>query len=117
MIMEKLLEKLSSYQLFNYLFPGVLFINLIDSLTSIHFSFDRVEFTIFLYYISGMILSRIGSVVIEPLYKGFCWVVFAGYKDYVEASKQDSKIDILSMENNTYRTLIASFVALLLVCC
>lgn len=115
--MEKLLDKLSSYQLFNYLFPGIIFINLIDLLTSIQILYDRVEFIIFLYYIVGMILSRIGSVAIEPLYKGFCWVVFAGYKDYIEASKQDSKIDILSMENNTYRTLIATFVSLLVVYC
>ena len=68
--MEKLLDKLSSYQLFNYLFPGIIFINLIDLLTSIQILYDRVEFIIFLYYIAGMILSRIGSVVIEPLYKG-----------------------------------------------
>ena len=115
--MEKLLEKLSSYQLFNYLFPGIIFINLIDLLTSINVPQHRLEFMVFLYYIAGMILSRIGSVVIEPLYKGFGWVVFAEYKDYIEASKQDSKIDILSMENNTYRTLIATFVSLLVVYC
>lgn len=36
--MEKLLDKLSSYQLFNYLFPGIIFINLIDLLTSIQIS-------------------------------------------------------------------------------
>ena len=115
--MEKLLDKLSSYQLFNYLFPGIIFINLTDLLTSIQIPYDRVEFIIFLYYMAGMILSRIGSVVIEPLYKGCCWIVFAGYKDYLEASKQDAKIDVLSMENNTYRTLIATFVSLLVVYC
>lgn len=113
--MERLLDKLSSYQIFNYLFPGTIFINLVDLLTSIQIPHDRVEFTVFLYYMTGMILSRIGSVVIEPLYKGFCWVVFAVYKDYFEASKHDSKIDILSMENNTYRTLIATFTSLLVV--
>ena len=115
--MEKLLERLSSYQLFNYLFPGIIFINLIDLLTSINVPQNRVEFMVFLYYIVGMVLSRIGSVVIEPFYKGCCWIVFAGYKDYLEASKQDSKIDILSMENNTYRTLIATFVSLLVIYC
>lgn len=117
LIMEKLLDKLSSYQLFNYLFPGIIFINLIDLLTSINVPQNRLEFTVFLYYIAGMVLSRIGSVVIEPFYKGCCWIVFAGYKDYLEASKQDSKIDILSMENNTYRTLIATFTSLLVVYC
>lgn len=115
--MDKLIEKITSYQLFNYLFPGIIFINLIDLLTSIRIPFDRIEFTIFLYYIAGLILSRIGSVVIEPFYKGCCWIVFARYKDYLEATKQDSKIDILSMENNAYRTLIATFVSLLVVYC
>lgn len=67
--MEKLLEKLSSYQLFNYLFPGIIFINLIDLLTSINVPQNRVEFMVFLYYIVGMVLSRIGSVVIEPFLK------------------------------------------------
>ena len=42
-------------------------------------------------------------------------VVYAKYNHFLEASVNDSKLDILVLENNTYRTLIATFVCLLLL--
>ena len=82
---NKLIDKLSSYQIFNYFFPGVLFINILDYFTIISIPRDRVEFLVFIYYFTCMVLSRIGSVVVEPIYKGFCWVVFAKYQHYLNA--------------------------------
>lgn len=113
----KLLDKISSYQIFNYLFPGVIFIEGVEIMKIISFPDDILIFRFFLYYIAGMILSRIGSVIIEKIYKKFCWVIYANYKNYLSALKKDEKLDILVMENNTYRTLIATFLVLLLLYC
>jgi hypothetical protein len=56
-----------------------------------------------------MVISRIGSIIIEPLYKKFKIVTFVEYKYFIKACETDPKIDILSETNNTYRTFIALF--------
>lgn len=113
--LSKLLDKVSSYQLFNYIFPGVLFIEGIEQSTSILFPSTNVWFRVFIYYISGMVLSRVGSLFIEPVYKRLCWVVYAKYGNYLKALEKDSKLDVLVMENNTYRTLVATFLLMLII--
>ena len=62
-----------------------------------------------------MTISRFGSVIIEPLFKKIKFLKFRDYKDFVKASKKDSKIDLLSEVNNTYRTLNAMTLSLLLL--
>jgi len=113
--MNDFLSKLSSYNLFNYLLPGILFAVLAKQIT--HYSFLQSEIVIgvFLYYFIGMVVSRLGSLVIEPVLKWTTFVKFAPYKDFVAASKKDAKIEILSEANNTYRTLCALFMSLLLL--
>lgn len=120
---SKLLDKVSSYQLFNYLFPGIIFIEGIEYLTRIVYPNDNIVFRLFIYYIAGMILSRIGSVLIEPIFKKLCWVVYASYGNFLKALngtedetiKPDPKLDVLVAENNTYRTLVATFITMLIV--
>ena len=98
--------------MFNYFFPGIIFNLCVDQIMSIRITPDDILYKIFVYYITGMILSRLGATVIEPLYKKICIVVYAKYKNFLDASANDSKLDILVLENNTYRTLIATFISL-----
>lgn len=62
-----------------------------------------------------MTVSRFGSVIIEPLFKKIKFLNFRDYKEYVVASKQDTKIELLSEVNNTYRTLNAMMFLLLIL--
>ena len=105
--MKDLLDKLSSYNLFNYLLPGVLFVALIDKFTSLHLIQENVLIGAFVYYFIGSIISRIGSIFIEPFLKRVKFVTFSQYSDFVTASKEDPKIEILSEQNNMYRTFCA----------
>ena len=114
-VFSKIVDKLSAYQFFNYFFPGVLFNCCVEQIMSYKIVPDAILYRVFVYYITGMILSRLGSTIIEPLYKKACFVVYAKYKNFLEASVNDSKLDILVLENNTYRTLIATFISLLLL--
>lgn len=111
--MKDLLEKLSSYNLFNYLFPGILFAVMVDRLTSYHLLLDNIVIGVFVYYFYGLVISRIGSLLIEPFLKWIHVVNFASYSDFINASKSDSKIELLSEANNMYRTLISVFFCLL----
>lgn len=105
--MKDLLDKLTSYNLFNYLLPGVVFVALIDKLTSYHLIQENIVIGVFVYYFIGSIISRIGSIFIEPLLKQVKFVTFAQYSDFVTAAKEDPKIEILSEQNNMYRTFCA----------
>ncbi|MFC1780849.1 hypothetical protein ACFLZ8_01115 [Planctomycetota bacterium] len=113
--MKDILSKLSSYNLFNYLLPGIIFVVLSGELT--HYSFIQQDILIgvFLYYFIGLVISRFGSLVIEPLLKHLSFLQFANYKEFVVASKKDDKIELLSEVNNTYRTLCSLFILLLLL--
>ena len=68
-----------------------------------------------IFYFLGMIISRIGSIIIEPLFKRIKFIVFADYEDYIIASKEDTEIKILSETNNLYRSILGlSFVLLII---
>ena len=107
--MESLLEKLSSYNIFNYLFPGILCAVIIDHITEIPIIHSDLLTGMFVYYFIGLVASRIGSLAVEPFMKLIKVIEFAPYSDFITAAKVDSKIEVLSEQNNMYRTLIAVF--------
>lgn len=113
--MKELLGKLSSYNIFNYLLPGVVFAVAANSLTKYQLLQSDIVTGAFLYYLIGLIISRLGSLVIEPLLKKIYFLDFAPYDDYVAATKKDEKIEILSEANNMYRTFSSLFIVLLLL--
>ncbi len=113
--MKDILEKLSTYNLFNYLFPGVVFVVLGEAITDYSFIQQDIVLGVFLYYFIGLVISRVGSLVVEPLLKWASFLKFADYKDYVAATKKDERVELLSEVNNTYRTLCACFGLLILL--
>lgn len=113
--MKDLLDKLSSYNIFNYLFPGVVFVVLASKLTSYNFIQQDILLGAFLYYFIGLVISRIGSIFIEPLLKFIKFLKFADYKRFVKASKADTTIDTLSEVNNMYRTICSLFLILIAI--
>ncbi len=111
--MGDLISKLSSYNIFNYLLPGIVYVAIISMITDYNLQQENLLIAGFLYYFIGLVISRIGSLVVEPVAKKCKIVVFSPYKDFVKASASDSKLEILSEANNTYRTLSALFLVIL----
>lgn len=111
--MKEIIDKISSYNIFNYLFPGVLFVIIAKYLTDYNFVQDDNLLGAFLYYFIGMVISRFGSVILEPILKKVKFLKFREYYRYVNASKKDTKLELLSEVNNTYRTLNSMMVSLL----
>ena len=81
--MKDLLDKLSSYNIFNYLLPGVVFVAISKSLTIYNFVQQDIVVGVFLYYFIGLVISRIGSIVIEPMLK---WIRFVKFSDSITNS-------------------------------
>ena len=112
--MTDIINKITSYNLFNYLFPGTLFVLIATKWTVYDFQVENIILGGFLYYFIGMTISRIGSLFIEKVLKKSKLVKFSDYKDFVSCSKKDDRINLFSEINNTYRTLISLGVCLLL---
>jgi hypothetical protein len=111
--MNELIQKISSYNIFNYLFPGTLFVILLSVLTRYDLSQKDLLTAAFIYYFIGLCISRVGSLVIEPALKKISFLKFADYHAFMKASAKDPKLEVLSEANNTYRTLCATLVLLI----
>jgi len=119
-IIKSISEKISSYNIFNNLFPGVIFCSVLTKATRFDFASDSVIVQLFIWYFAGMIISRIGSVVVGDFLKKLRinnkpYIIFADYKEYIEASQARPFIVTLSEVNNTYRTVIALLLSMGLV--
>lgn len=113
--MENILEKLSSYNILNNILPGVVFIFFWDkSFPTMKFALseDNLISSIFLYYFFGMIISRAGSLFIEPAFKFVKIIRFEPYSRYLQARCIDEKIPELLETDNLFRTMIATFILL-----
>lgn len=110
--MNELLAKISSYNIFNYLLPGAVFSTLAERIALIESPNQIVEQLVWYYFI-GMVISRLGSIVLEPILKRVKFVTYSDYSDYLTACKSDQKLEIMVEVSNTYRTLATTFFALL----
>lgn len=113
--MKDLIEKLSSYNFFNYLFPGVIFAVISEKVTSYSFLQNDVFVGFFVYYFIGLVISRFGSLLLAPILKKVKFIQFTDYKDFVSASVSDPKIELFSEVNNMYRTISSLFALIMLL--
>lgn len=111
--MDKLLDKLSSYNLFNYLIPGLVFGGIFVELDFFEFPTKNVFADLVAAYALGLLISRLGSLLVEPLFKYFKIIEFSDYPDYVYACDNDEKIEIFVEQTNSYRTFLAGFLLIL----
>lgn len=110
--MNDLLAKLSSYDIFVNLIPGSLFVFFLSPTGVYTLQPSSVVGELVLYYFIGLVISRIGSVIIEPMLKFLRIVKYGKYSEFISASAKDTKILVLLEASNLYRTILA----LMLVC-
>lgn len=104
--MKSLIEKIDSYQIITNLLPGAFLILLLKYLSIFDYNnLNKVEI-IAICYFGGLIVGRIGSLVIEPILKKVCFIKYSEYNDFVKASKEDSKLDILVQTSNFNRSIL-----------
>jgi hypothetical protein len=114
-LMKEILAKLSSYNIFNYLFPGVIFAVISSNITSFNLTQDDILAGAFVYYFIGLVISRIGSLILEPVLLNCKAISFAPYEDFIQASKNDPKLETLSEVNNMYRTICAMLISISII--
>ena len=113
--MGELIKKIETYNIINYLLPGIIFAIIFKALTEIDISNINAGIAIVEYYFIGLVLSRIGSIIINPILKK-CKIIYEEkYEDFIDNESKDEKIAILVREGNQYRTFIATFAVLALI--
>lgn len=113
--MKEVLDKISPYNIFNYLLPGVLFIAISESFTKFSFVQGDIFIKVFVAYFIGLIISRFGSLILEPFLRKVTFLSFVDYSIYISATKKDQKIDVLSEQNNMYRSICSMFILVILL--
>ena len=103
--MDKLIDKISNYHLFNNLIPGYLFLIISSYILEKNIISSNLLFTTVLAYFIGIIISRISSLIIEPLIIKIRKVEKKDYSEYVCAANKDDKIEIFNQDCNMYRSL------------
>lgn len=111
--MSEILSKISSYNIFNYLFPGAVFVVLAEQMQLLKLPQVDLVTRLLIYYSAGLVISRIGSLVLEPVLKFTGIVRYGDYGDYLRACAKDPKIETLVEQSNTYRTVAAGVLSIL----
>lgn len=116
MQIKDIIERLSSYNLFNYLFPGYIFTSIIEMTTG--FLPGQPELRVLhivLVYFAGLVISRIGSLVIEETLKKFIDIGTLNTGKLLAAFKDNIKLEIIHEAMNMYRTLAAGSLILVFI--
>lgn len=111
--LNTLLDRISAYDFFNNLVPGILYCIAVDKYLNYSLLGDSLWANICICYVAGICISRVGSCLEDKLIKSYSkyhiqeFLKRAPYNKYLEAEKKESKITLLNTVNNTYRSLMA----------
>ena len=111
-------EKLSQYNFLTNILPGTILCMILTYCVGYNFLIsDNWYLQGVVFYFIGIVNNRFGSLVIENLLKKLNVIKFTPYEDFVQAEIKDSKIAVLSTDNNTFRSCVSlcilSIIALL----
>lgn len=115
--MGKFIEKLDSYELMTSLLPGAFFCITFTIFCGIEFPIENILEEIVVYYFMGLIINRIGSIIVKPFLLKIKVIKEVAYDEYVNAEKKDSKIKVLMETCNYYRSMLTSCLLLLIMKC
>lgn len=110
--MSDIISKITSYNLFNNLVPGVVFSYAVSSLGITTIGTGNIPTDFIMFYFLGVMISRFGSLFVEPALRYMQIAIYSDYNSYLTACAEDKKIEILVEDNNQYRTYISLFVLL-----
>lgn len=107
--MENLVNSISKYQLAINLIPGYIFAILLQRYAHIVLLEGDVLQDAFVSYFFGLIIGRIGSIVVERLMDRYnkTYKHAPKYNDKVKAERIDPKIEILDRQCTIYRNCCA----------
>lgn len=110
--MNELAQKISNYNIFNYLFPGIIVCFFLDRFGIYQILGKDIFVNGVVCYFIGLCVSRVSSLLIEKNLVRIKFIEKRAYKDCVQASKLDDKIELFSEISNSYRTLMLALLVI-----
>ena len=101
-------SNLSSYNIFNYLFPGAILYGYLQFRGLAPNTEFSIIVSFFLLYFAGLVISRVGSLFLKRIIERMANIKEGNYKRYVAAAKKDSLVATFSEIANMYRSLVAT---------
>lgn len=95
------------YNMLNCFLPGVSLCLLLKHMAGLNLMVGTDFEVVFTCYFVGMIASRIGSLIVEPIMKQAKIISERNYDNFLDAERKDAKITVLSATNNSFRTYTA----------
>ncbi len=111
----EVVEKITSYNIFTNLLPGAVFVYAADRYYSTGFISDDLLVNVFVFYFFGLLIGRIGSLLVEPPLKYMQLIRKNSYGQYIDAERSDAKIGALLEARNAYRSFVALCLLLLIL--
>lgn len=109
--MNDLFKSFSSYNLLTNFVPGAIFVYLLNYINNDFYDKNNIAMNIISFFFFGLILSRVGSIIIEPMFKSLGIVKPPEYSRIasVQISSNDDLLNTLIESSYMYRTLVALF--------
>ena len=105
---KTLIDKLSQYNFVTNILPGTMLCLMLKHIVGYDLFVTNEWYQMgIIFYFVGMVNNRFSSLVIELTMKKTKIVKFSNYKEFIDEKKKDSKITVLSMENNVFRSYIS----------
>lgn len=106
-VIKLIFDKLSQYNFLTNILPGTVLCIIFKYLVGYNLIPDDYYQAGIVFYFVGMVNSRVGSLIVEPILKAISWVKFAPYSEFLQTEKEDAKLTLLSQENNVFRSYIS----------
>lgn len=116
--MDNLLNILGEYEVFTNFIPGVIFYKLSNPDIQSFVDDDNLLVFFIMCYFIGLVINRIGSLILEPIFMKCKLIEYVDYEKYIkvgEETQKYKKTEALMKINNLFRTLSAEFTLLFLI--
>lgn len=98
----------SAYDFITTFVPGAVFAAIVSVGSRSEITSDDIVLGAALYFFYGVVASRIGSLIVQPILEITRFLKAGDYDKFIIAEKADSKIQALLEARNFYRSLLTA---------
>jgi len=102
----------SAYDFLTNFVPGVVFASIATVGTRFSFLHPDPIVSVGLFFFFGMVISRVGSLVVQPSLEWIGFLRSGDYKNFLIAEKRDGKVQTMLEVRNLYRSTLTALLML-----
>ena len=103
-----MLGNISAYDFLTNFLPGLVLVSLCSRILGLPWVQGELVADIGIYFFVGVVVSRLSSLIVEPVLKLSRFVEFGEYTHFLMAEKRDSKIHTMLEVQNFFRALFTA---------